>query len=117
AGVFCATIEDLMRCFSRDAKASVWGEAVLFPVEVNGELAREHVEELRGTLMMMTLFCCAGRHPLFDDAERCGAVKMPAVAGGFTDGAGPCVVLCVAGVDGCHSGRLLRKNSGYTAPK
>ena len=47
---------------------------MLFTVELEDEFAGEHVEELRRALMEMALLGGIGRHALFDDAERCGAV-------------------------------------------
>jgi hypothetical protein len=47
---------------------------MLFTVELKDEFAGEHVEELRRSLVEVALLSSIGRHALFDNAERCGAM-------------------------------------------
>jgi hypothetical protein len=103
ACVLPAAIEDLMRRLRGHGEAGGGGEAVLFTVEFDGELAGEDVEELRRALMHVTLLCGAGRHALFDHAEGVGAMEVPAVTRLRTDSAGPGVVLGIVGMDGLHA--------------
>ncbi len=53
---------------------------MLFTIELDGEFAGEHIEELRRALVEVALLSGAGRHALFDDAEGIGAMEVPAVA-------------------------------------
>ena len=104
ARVFSAAIENLMRRLWGNGEAGRWHEPMLFAIELDGELAGEHIEELCCTLMEVTLLGGGGRHALFDDAQGIGAMEVPAVAKMLADGARPGVVLGVAGADRTHCG-------------
>ena len=112
ARVFSAAIENLMRRLWGNGEAGRWHEPMLFAIELDGELAGEHIEELCCTLMEVTLLGGGGRHALFDDAQRIGAMEMPAVAGMLAGGTRPGVVLGVAGADGTHGGDSCDGNNG-----
>jgi hypothetical protein len=107
ARLFAATIEDLMRRQRGHGEASEWRETEFFAIEFDGEHAGEHVEELRRALMHVALLRGIGRHTFFDHAEGIRAMEMPAIAQVGTDGAGPGVVLGVAGAGDFHCGGLL----------
>lgn len=100
-----AAIEDLMGRLGGYGEAGEGREAMLFAIYFDDELAVENVEKLRRVLVEVALLRGRGRHALFDHAERCGAMQMPAVAVLFADGAGPCVVLGAASADGFHRRR------------
>jgi hypothetical protein len=74
ARVFSAAIEDLVRRLRRNRETGRWRELMLFTVELKDEFAGEHVEELRRSLVEVALLSSIGRHALFDNAERCGAM-------------------------------------------
>ena len=69
ARVADAPIEDLMRRQRRNGETGRWREPMFFTVELDDELAGQHVEELCCMLMKMKPLGSCGRHTFFDDAE------------------------------------------------
>ena len=106
ARIFTAAIEYLMRYLGGHGKPGERREAMLFISDFEGELARQHVEELRCVVVQMTFLGGAGRHALFDNAQVFGAMEVPAVAELISDGAGPVIVLGSFMTDGLHHVQL-----------
>ena len=107
--ILAAMIEDLMRRLRGYAEAGAGCEAVFFTVEFDGELAGEHVKELRRAVVHVALLGGARRHALFDHAESVGAMEVPAITHLLVNGAGPGVVLGIVGADG-HLFTLALRN-------
>ena len=99
ARVLGAAIEDLMRRLGGYRESGEWLELMFFAVELDGQFPNEHVKELGCVLMKVALLGGSRRHAFFDDAERCGAMEVPAVAGVPADGAGPGIVLGIGDAD------------------
>lgn len=104
ARVLGTAIEDLMRRLGGYRESGKGREHMFFAIELDGQLANEHVKELCCVLMKMAPFGGSRRHAFFDDAERCGAMEVPAVAGVLTYGAGPGIVLGIRDADRFHDG-------------
>ena len=99
ARVLGAAIEDLMRHRGRYRESGEGREPMFFAIELDGQFPNQHVEELCCVLVKMAPLGGSRRHAFFDDAERCGAMEVPAVASVLAYGAGPGIVLGISDAD------------------
>jgi len=97
--VLGAAIEDLMRRLGGYRESGEGREPMFFAIELDGQFPNEHIEELCCVLVKMAPLGGSGRHAFFDDAEGCGAMEVPAVAGVLAYGAGPGIVLGISDAD------------------
>ena len=99
ARVLGAAIEDLMRRLGGNKESGEGSELMFFAIELDGQFFNKHIEELCYVLVIMAPLGGSGRHAFFDDAEGCGAMEVPAVAGVLAYGAGPGIVLGISDAD------------------
>ncbi len=112
ANVTARTINCLMRLAGKYFQSLAWFYQCCTVVDLNRELAFQHIKELARPDVKMALLLCARRHAFLDDTEFPATHKMPAIAD-----AAPYIVLSIrdaywfahSGIFPCFFGGFLSR--------